>query len=124
MAIRTVLQLGDPACVKTQTAWIDPTAPEIRALIQDLADTLALWKSTTGYGRAIAAPQIGSALRVIFLQLPGGEPWPFVNPEITGPQRRKNRGLGRVLELSFDLYASRAAPTDYGALSGSAWRLA
>jgi peptide deformylase len=83
MAIRTVLQLGDPGLRAIAKCVDDPTSPEIRSLVEDLADTLAYWKKTTGYGRAIAAPQIGSALRVIFLKLPGGEPWPFVNPEIT-----------------------------------------
>jgi peptide deformylase len=61
----------------------DPRSPEIRAWVQDLADTLAHWRASTGYGRGIAAPQIGAAKRVIFLQLPGAEPWPLLNPEIT-----------------------------------------
>src|SRR5580700_2290767 len=89
MALRTVLQLGDPGLRETAKRVEDPSAPEIRALVEDLADTLAYWKNTTGYGRAIAAPQIGSALRVIFLQLPGAAPWPFVNPEITERSQEK-----------------------------------
>ncbi len=83
MTIRTVLQLGDPGLREISTRVENPTAPEIRVLVADLADTLSYWKSTTGYGRAIAAPQIGAAVRVIFLQLPGADPWPLVNPEIT-----------------------------------------
>src|SRR5262249_6561378 len=82
-AIRTVLQLGDPVLREIARHVEDPAAAEIRALVDDLADTLAYWRATTGYGRAIAAPQIGALRRVIFLQLPGAEPWPFVNPEIT-----------------------------------------
>jgi peptide deformylase len=89
MAIRTVLQLGDPGLREIAKRVDDPAAPMIRALAEDLADTLAYWKKTTGYGRAIAAPQIGSALRVIFLQLPDAEPWPFVNPEITERSEEK-----------------------------------
>jgi peptide deformylase len=89
MAIRTVLQLGDPGLREIANRVQDPASPEIRTLIEDLADTLAFWKKTTGYGRAIAAPQIGSALRVIFLQLPGADPWPFVNPEITERSQEK-----------------------------------
>ncbi|HXE34152.1 MAG TPA: peptide deformylase [Verrucomicrobiae bacterium] len=89
MGIRTVLHLGDPGLREIASRVVDPSAPEIRALVQDLADTLAYWKKTTGYGRAIAAPQIGSNLRVIFLQLPGTEPWPFVNPEITQRSEEK-----------------------------------
>jgi peptide deformylase len=83
MAIRTVLQLGDPGLREVAKRVENPAAPVIRALVGDLADTLAYWRQTTGYGRGIAAPQIGSSLRVIFLQLPGENPWPMVNPEIT-----------------------------------------
>jgi peptide deformylase len=89
VAIRTVLQLGDPGLRGIARRVEDPHAPETRALVQDLADTLAYWKKATGYGRAIAAPQIGSSLRVIFLQLPGSEPWPFVNPEIVKRSEEK-----------------------------------
>jgi len=83
MAIRTILQLGDPGLRAVAKKVSDPAAEEIRALVEDLADTLAYWRKTTGYGRGIAAPQIGANLRVIFLKLPGEEPWPLVNPEIT-----------------------------------------
>ena len=83
MAVRTVLQLGDPGLREVAARVSDPASVEIRALVQDLGDTLAHWRAATGYGRGIAAPQIGAARRVIFLQLPGAEPWPLVNPEIT-----------------------------------------
>jgi peptide deformylase len=67
----------------------NPGGPEIRALVQDLADTLAHWRASSGYGRGIAGPQIGAARRVIFLQLPGAEPWTLVNPEITWRSEEK-----------------------------------
>jgi peptide deformylase len=89
VAVRTVLQLGDPGLREVAARVADPSAPEIRALAQDLADTLAYWRVSTGYGRGIAAPQIGAAKRVIFLQLPGAEPWPLVNPEITWRSEEK-----------------------------------
>jgi peptide deformylase len=82
MSIQTVLQLGDPKLREVATPIANPRAPEIAALVKDLADTLAHWRATTGYGRGIAAPQIGVAQRVIFLQLPGAQPWALVNPEI------------------------------------------
>ena len=89
MAIRTVLQLGDPGLREMAKRVGDPTAPEIRALIEDLSDTLAFWRKETGYGRGIAAPQIGSNVRVIFLRLPGEEAWPIVNPVITERSEEK-----------------------------------
>jgi peptide deformylase len=89
MAIRTILQLGDPGLREVAKKVSDPAAEEIRALVEDLADTLAYWRKTTGYGRGIAAPQIGANLRVIFLKLPGEEPWPLVHPEITWRSEEK-----------------------------------
>ena len=89
MAVRIVLQLGDPGLREAAARVADPTSPEIRSLVGDLSDTLAHWRASTGYGRGIAAPQIGAAKRVIFLQLPGAEPWPLVNPEITWRSEEK-----------------------------------
>ncbi|MGD0425898.1 MAG: peptide deformylase [Candidatus Acidiferrales bacterium] len=82
MAIQTVLQLGDPKLREIAAPVANPRSSEIAALVQDLADTLAHWRTTTGYGRGITAPQIGVSSRVIFLQLPGARPWPLTNPEI------------------------------------------
>ncbi len=82
MAVRTVRQLGDPVLREKCNPVQDASAPEIRALVEDLQDTLAHWRKNTGYGRGIAAPQIGVLQRVIFLGLPGEAPWPLVNPKI------------------------------------------
>jgi len=82
MSVRPVLQLGDPLLRLAAVAVEDPQSQEIRDLVRDLADTLAHWRAKTGYGRGIAAPQLGISQRVIFLKLPGVEPWPLINPEI------------------------------------------
>lgn len=82
MAVLTVRQLGDPVLREMCKEVQDASAPEVRALVEDLQDTLAHWRKTTGYGRGIAAPQIGILQRVIFLRLPGEAPWPLVNPKI------------------------------------------
>jgi peptide deformylase len=89
MAIRTVLQLGDPRLRVVARAVEDPASPDIAALVQDLTDTLVHWRSTTGYGRGIAAPQLGAGVRVVLIRLPGTPPWPLVNPSIAahGPDR-------------------------------------
>ena len=83
MAIRKILQLGDPGLREVAKRAENPAAPEIQELVGDLADTLAHWRKATGYGRGIAVPQLGVSLRVIFLRLQGEEPWPMVNPVIT-----------------------------------------
>jgi peptide deformylase len=89
MAVKSILQLGDPRLREIALPVDDPSAPEIAALVDDLADTLAYWRATTGYGRGIAAPQLGQRLRVIFLQLPGERPWPLINPEILARSEEK-----------------------------------
>ncbi len=89
MPIRSILQLGNPILRQRAAAVADPTTREIHDLVRDLADTLAHWRSETGYGRGIAAPQLGELKRVIFVQLPEAEPWPMINPEITEHSEEK-----------------------------------
>lgn len=89
MPIRPVLQLGDPLLRQKASKVADPRARKIHDLVRDLADTLAHWRSATGYGRGIAAPQLGVLQRVIFLKLPEGEPWPLINPEIIERSKEK-----------------------------------
>jgi peptide deformylase len=89
MAVRAILQLGNPTLREKSARVVNATSPEIRDLVRDLADTLAHWRAETGYGRGIAAPQIGVLQRVIFLKLPGAEPWPLVNPEIIRQSKEK-----------------------------------
>jgi peptide deformylase len=89
MAIRPILQLGNPLLRQKAVRVKDPTAHETRVLVQHLADTLAHWRSLTGYGRGIAAPQLGELQRVIFLQLRPIEPWPLINPEIVESSQEK-----------------------------------
>ena len=89
MAVRRILQLGDPVLREKCAAVEDPASPEVRAVVTDLADTLAHWRVKTGYGRAIAAPQIGVLQRVIFQKLPNEDPWPLVNPQIVERSREK-----------------------------------
>ena len=89
MALCTIIQLGDPRLREKSLPIEDPAAPEIHQLVQDLADTLAHWRAKTGYGRGIAAPQLGVLQRVIFLKLVGADPWPLINPEIIERSREK-----------------------------------
>jgi peptide deformylase len=82
VSIRPIFQLGNPLLRQKAVAVENPGAREIHDLVHDLADTLAHWRSKSGYGRGIAAPQLGVLQRVIFLKLPEAEPWPLINPEI------------------------------------------
>jgi peptide deformylase len=83
MASRDILQLGNPTLWQKSERVSDFSTNETAALIRDLSDTLASFREATGYGRGIAAPQIGSLKRMIFIRMqPLGFAGPLINPEI------------------------------------------
>lgn len=82
MAIRDILQLGDPGLRLACDVVLEPDGPQVRALATDLRETLLEHRRRTGYGRGIAAPQLGTPWRVIHVELDG--PRTLVNPVITG----------------------------------------
>src|SRR5690348_6685305 len=82
MAIREVLQLGNPTLREVAEPVDTPGAADVAAVLDDLRDTLAHWRATTGYGRGIAAPQIGVLRRIVFMNVDTASPWPLINPAI------------------------------------------
>jgi len=80
LVVVEVLQLGNPVLRERSKPVLDPAYEDIAKLRDDLADTLRFWRETTGYGRGIAAPQIGVLKRVVFINI--DKPWLLVNPEI------------------------------------------
>jgi peptide deformylase len=80
---REILQLGDPRLWTPCAEVADARAPAIATLIGDLRDTLAGFRERSGFGRGIAAPQLGVLARVIFVRLsPTGFTGALVNPRI------------------------------------------
>jgi peptide deformylase len=83
MASREILQLGNPTLWQKAERITDISSSDNAALIRDLSDTLASFREATGYGRGIAAPQIGSLKRMIFIRMqPTGFAGPLINPEV------------------------------------------
>jgi peptide deformylase len=83
MASREILQLGNPTLWQRAERITDISSSDTAALIRDLSDTLASFREATGYGRGIAAPQIGALKRMIFIRMqPTGFAGPLINPEI------------------------------------------
>lgn len=90
MPVREILHLGHPLLYEKSLPIDDPFAPESRSLIVDLEDTLADFRKTNGFGRGIAAPQIGHLRRVIFIRLPDPDfSGALINPVITQKTDRK-----------------------------------
>ena len=79
MAIRRILQLGDPL-LRARSLPVVPA--EAGTVLRDLEDTLAEFRRSHGFGRAISAIQIGAPVRVIFMQVDGTR-YELLNPEFT-----------------------------------------
>ena len=89
MAVRNILLLGNPALRARCKPVKSFDSNETRETVRDLADTLADFRSRRGFGRGIAAPQIGASLRVIYLDFE--HQGPLINPSIVRRSREKFR---------------------------------
>ena len=80
MAIHRIRLLGDPVLRARCEPINDPRSTAVRIIADDLRETLRDWQSRLGYGRGIAAPQIGAPVRIVHIEM--DRPWTLVNPEI------------------------------------------
>ena len=90
MPIRDILQLGHPILWRKCAPVVDPNSLETKTILADLEDTLKAFHDHNGYGRGIAAPQIGQLRRIVHV----GEIFQpqcnaLINPEISweSPER-------------------------------------
>ena len=81
MPIHDILILGNPTLWQSSELVTDIQARATQDLVRDLSETLANFRATNGFGRAIAAPQIGVKQRIIFTNVNGG--FPLINAVIT-----------------------------------------
>ena len=77
-----VLQLGAPALRQPSASVVDVASPGFRERLRRLHRALAGFRQAKGFGRAIAAPQIGMPERFIAVDL-GDGPFAVINPVIT-----------------------------------------
>jgi peptide deformylase len=86
MPVREVLRMGHPVLRERAKPVEELATPELRALVQDLTETMAAKN-----GAGLAAPQIGVSQRVVIFgvdhnpRYPDAEPVPFtvlVNPKL------------------------------------------
>lgn len=81
MAVRRILQLGDPMlrAISQPVECPGHAAP----VLADLRDTLHDFQAGHGFGRGISAVQIGIALRVIYMEFEGTA-YSLLNPRFEG----------------------------------------
>lgn len=77
---RRVRLLGDPVLRIRCSPVTNPRSTAVKVVLDELRETLAELQRRHGLGRALAAPQIGAPIRVVYADL--GKPWVLINPEI------------------------------------------
>tara|TARA_B100000959_G_C14633201_1_gene481114 strand:+ start:55 stop:555 length:501 start_codon:yes stop_codon:yes gene_type:complete len=80
---REILLLGDPALYRQSQPVVEDEMVVIRDICDDLMDTISVFREHHGWGRAIAAPQIGVLKRIVCIH--AGEQVVLINPEIELP---------------------------------------
>jgi peptide deformylase len=83
MSIKKIFYLGNDLLRKSSDMITFPLSKEDKQLLEDLKDTLHNFIKENGFGRGIAAPQIGKLKRVVCIDMTGSDPKYFINPEIT-----------------------------------------
>ena len=107
MAILKIARMGHPLLLRPSEPVVDPTAPEITRLIEDMMDTMA-----DAFGAGLAAPQVHVALRLVIFHVPTArargedgeqaEGCPFtvlINPEIEPVGQEVDDGLEACLSV-------------------------
>ena len=67
MAILKIAKMGHPILLKKAKKVDDPTSPKIKALVNDMLDTL---NDLGGAGVGLAAPQVHVSLQVVIFEIP------------------------------------------------------
>ena len=91
--VQKILLLGDPRLYEICTPVLPEEFSGLAGVVADLQDTLLDFRARTGFGRAIAAPQIGVMKRLIYLN--AGTPTAIFNPVMEFPD-------GELMEVMDD----------------------
>ncbi|MFH1866110.1 MAG: peptide deformylase [Candidatus Eisenbacteria bacterium] len=106
MAVQEIIELGNSFLGELCTPVAEPTAASVSALVSDLKDTLRSFSEEHGFGRGIAAPQIGALTRVIYINMkPDGFEGVLMNSEMTDVRvdYLDESGIRRALEATGEL---------------------
>ena len=80
--IHDILKLGDPRLYEVCTPVLREELVEVPGWIQQLHEAMEDVRRVYGFGRGIAAPQLGIMKRLFYLQL--DRPYIVINPELKG----------------------------------------
>lgn len=88
MAVKEILLLGNEELYNTSKECSFEELDYIKSVVQDLHDTIINFQKKHGWGRAIAAPQIGVKKRIIYTYI-DGKSTVYINPVLTFKDEEK-----------------------------------
>ena len=101
MAVQEVLQFGDPSLRECATEVEDFEAASVTQTMRDLEDTLHDLQRIHNKGGGLAAPQIGSPTKIVYVNA-RGRSFFLVNPEIV----KQSDEMFEVWDFCFSANAS------------------
>ncbi len=87
MSARDILLLGDERLYQVCKPVREKDLESAKIVLKHLQDTMKVFTEKYGFGRAIAAPQIGEKYRIIYLNT-GDQIIGFINPVLTFPEQK------------------------------------
>lgn len=78
--IHDILKLGDPRLYEICEPVLESELDQVSGWVQELHEAMADIRSVYGFGRGIAAPQLGIMKRMFYLNL--DKPYVILNPEL------------------------------------------
>lgn len=79
MSIKEILLLGNESLYKVSCEVLKDELHNAQQVINDLHDTMLNFRNQYGFGRAIAAPQIGEFSRIIYMNF-DNQSYALINP--------------------------------------------
>lgn len=80
--IHDILKLGDPRLYEVSEPVLESDLPQVPSWTQQLHEAMDDIRKVYGFGRGIAAPQLGIMKRMFYLNL--DRPYVIINPELKG----------------------------------------
>jgi peptide deformylase len=81
--VEDILKLGDPRLYENCETITQEELPLVKTWVKDLHEAMEDIRKCYGFGRGIAAPQLGIMKRFFYLDL--DKPYVIINPEIIDP---------------------------------------
>jgi peptide deformylase len=83
ITVDNILKLGDPRLYENCEPLTKEELPQVMEWVKDLHEAMEDIRKRYGFGRGIAAPQLGIMKRLFYLHL--DRPYIIINPEIIHP---------------------------------------